>query len=105
MNPIDIVAFLVTFFALIAAVGHAGYLGMLTSAARKRPGGQPVVDFAKKRYPVAGITLGITLLGFLIALGGSIGGDVFAMVVSAGGGIGSLKALQSTHGRFRSGQY
>ncbi|GAA0525459.1 hypothetical protein GCM10011581_14490 [Saccharopolyspora subtropica] len=98
-------AFLVTLAALLAAAGHAGYLAMLTSAAKKRPGGQPAVDFARKRFPIAGVGLGVTLLAFLIGTGDSAGADVFATLLGAGGGIGSVKALQSTQRRFRKGEF
>ena len=102
---VDLVAWLVNVVAVLAAGGHAVYLGMLTSAARKRPGGQPAVDFARKRLPVAGVTLGVTLLALLIASGGAVGADIFAMLLGAGGGAVSLKALQSSQTKFRSGQY
>ncbi|MER7077967.1 hypothetical protein SAMN02982929_06107 [Saccharopolyspora kobensis] len=102
---VALVAFLVTLAAVLAAAGHAGYLAMLTSAAKKRAGGQPAADFAKKRFPIAGAGLGVTLLAFLIAAGGGFGADIFAMILGAGGGLGSIKALQTTQSRFRNGQY
>lgn len=102
---VGLVAFLVTLVAVLAAVGHAGYLGMLSSVARKRPGGAPAVDFVKKRMPVAGVTLGVTLLAMLISSGDSVGADVVAMLLAGGGGVASVKALQGTQHRFRSGQY
>lgn len=100
-----LVAFLVTLAAVLAAAGHAGYLAMLTSAAKKRPGGQPAVEFAKKRYPVAGGTLAVTLLAMLIATGETAGADVLAILLGGGGGFASLKALQSSQSRFRGGQF
>jgi hypothetical protein len=105
MVVLGVVAFLVTLAAVLAAAGHAGYLAMLTSAAKKRPGGQPAVDFARKRFPIAGVGLGVTLLAFLISMGDSAGADVFAMLLGGGGGIASLKALQSTQSKFRNGQF
>ncbi|MDI2028927.1 hypothetical protein QFW96_09910 [Saccharopolyspora sp. TS4A08] len=101
---IGLVALLVTIAAVIAAAGHAGYLAMLTSAAKKRPGGQPAVEFAKKRYPVAGVGLGVTLLALVISSGG-VGADVFATLLALGGGAGSLKALGTTQSRFRKGEF
>ena len=38
-------------------------------------------------------------------MGGSIGWDVFAILLGGGSGIGSVKALQSTQARFRGGQF
>lgn len=103
---VALVAFLVTLAALVAAAGHAGYLAMVSSAAKKRAGGQPAVEFVKKRAPVAGVTLAVTLLALLIAgSSASLGLDLFAMVLGAGGGAASVKALQNTQTRFRSGQY
>lgn len=101
---LGLVAFLVTLAAVLAAAGHAGYLAMLTSAAKKRPGGQPAVEFAKKRYPSAGIALAVTLLAMLISSGDG-GADVLAILLGGGGGLFSVKALQSTQSRFRSGQF
>jgi hypothetical protein len=105
MGIIGLVALLVTLAALVVAGGHAGYLAMLSSAANKRPGGRPAAEFAKKRYPIAGVGLGVTLLALLISTGDSAGADVFAILLGAGGGVGSLKALQSTQQRFRKGEY
>jgi hypothetical protein len=102
---VALVAFLVTLIAFAAAAGHAGYLALLSTAAKKRPGGQPAVEFVKGRLPVAGVTLGVTLLALLIASGDSTGADIFAILLGGGGGYASLKALQSTHTRFRNGQY
>lgn len=102
---VGLVALLVTVAALLAAVGHAGYLAMLNAAAKKRAGGQPAVDFVRKRAPVAGVTLGITGLALLVSTGDSVGMDIFATVLGAGGGVASVKALQSTQRRFRNGEY
>ncbi len=101
---VGLVAFLVTLAAVLAAAGHAGYLGMLSTAARKRPGGQPAAEFAKKRMPVAGVTLGVSLLAMLISTG-DVGADVIAMLLAAGGGASSIKALRTSQERFRSGRY
>ncbi|QUH05062.1 hypothetical protein HUO13_33630 [Saccharopolyspora erythraea] len=100
-----LVVFLVTLVAVLAAAGHAGYLAMLTSAAKKRPGGGPAAEFAKKRMPVAGVMLGVTLLAMLIGTGETWGADVFAVLLAAGGGVGSVKALQTSQSRFREGHY
>ncbi len=100
-----LVALLVTLVAVLAAAGHAGYLAMLSSVAKKRPGGQPALEFVKKRVPVAGATLGVTLLALLISTGDSASMDVVAILLGGGGGFASIKALQSTQERFRGGQY
>ncbi|MFC7341819.1 hypothetical protein [Saccharopolyspora griseoalba] len=98
-------ALLVTLAAVVVAGGHAAYLAMLNSAASKRAGGRPAAAFAKKRLPIAGVGLGVSLLALLISTGDSAGADVFAILLGAGGGVGSLKALQSTQQTFRKGEY
>lgn len=105
MGPvIGLVAFLVTLVAFLAAAGHAGYLAMISTAAKKRAGGQPAMRFVRKRVPVAGVSVAVTLLALLIQMGG-IGPDVFAILLGGGGGYASLKALQTTQNRFRKGDY
>ncbi|QIZ39353.1 hypothetical protein [Saccharopolyspora sp. ASAGF58] len=101
---LGLVAFLVTLAGVLVAAGYAGYLAMLTSAAKKRAGGQPAVDFARKRFPIAGVGLGVTLLAMLISTGGT-GAEIFAILLGGGGGVASLKALQSTQSKFRKGQF
>ena len=51
-GDMGVIALVVTLVAVLAAAGHGAYLAMLTSAARKRPGGEPVVEFARGRMPV-----------------------------------------------------
>ncbi|ASU80061.1 hypothetical protein CDG81_19360 [Actinopolyspora erythraea] len=101
---IDVIAFVITLVALLAAVGHAGYLALLSSTARKRPGGEPAARFARRRAPVAGTALGLGLLAVLLSLGG-VGTDVFAILLGGGVGMGSMKALRSTQSDFRGGRY
>lgn len=100
----DLVAFLVTLAAVLASAGYAGYLTMLSSAARKRPGGGPAVQFARKRAPIAGVTLGLSLLALLVSTGG-VGFDIFAILLGGGAGAASMKALQGTQSDFRAGRY
>lgn len=105
MGPvIGLVAFLVTLVAFLAAAGHAGYLAMISTAAKKRAGGQPAMQFVRKRVPVAGVAVAVTLLALLIQAGG-VGADVFAILLGGGGGYAALKALQTTQTRFRKGDY
>lgn len=102
---VGLVALVVTLAGLAAGAGHAGYLGMLMSAANKRAGGQPAIDFARKRMPGAGVSAGVGLIAVLIALSAGVGGDIFAILLGGGAGAFSAKQLQSTQQRFRSGQY
>lgn len=102
---VGLVALVVTLVGLVAGAGHAGYLGMLMSAAKKRAGGQPAIDFARKRMPAAGIGTGVALLALLISTGESVPADVFAILLGGGAGAYSAKALQSTQQQFRGGRY
>lgn len=102
---VGVIALIVTLVAVLPAAGHAVYLGMLTSAARKRPGGQPAADFARKRMPIAGVTLGVTVLALLISTGGAVGADIFAMLLGGGGGAAALQALQRSQHQLRSGEF
>lgn len=102
---LGLVAFLITLAAVLAAAGYVGYLAMLTSAAKKRAGGQPAVDFARKRFPIAGAGLGVTLLALLISTGDGAGADIISILLGGGGGFASLKSLQSTQSKFRNGQF
>lgn len=100
---IGLVAFVVTIAAVLAAAGHAGYLAVLTSTAKKRPGGQVAVDFARKRFPVAGAAFGAALLALLISAGG-VGADVVAILLGGGSGFAAVKSLQTTQSRFTKGE-
>jgi hypothetical protein len=101
---IGLVAFLVTLVAFIAAAGHTGYLAMISTAAKKRAGGEPAVAFARKRLPAAGVTVGVALLAMLISTGG-VGADVLAILLGAGTGLTSVRALRTSQARFRGGDY
>jgi len=100
-----VIALVVTLVAVLAAAGHGAYLAMLTSAARKRPGGEPVVEFARGRMPVAGVPLAVALVAMVLASAGGFGVDVFATLLGAGSGAYAANALKSTQHRFRSGEY
>jgi hypothetical protein len=99
---LDIIAVIVVIAGLLAVVANDGYLALLSSAARRRAGGEPVAQFVRGRWPVAGVTTAGALLA--LALAGSGGfPDVLAIALSAGSGLAATRALQSTRERFRSG--
>lgn len=100
---IGLVALVITVLAVLAGAGHAGYLALLTSAAKKRPGGQVAADYAKKRFPVAGASLGAAVLALLISTGG-VGADVVAILLGGGSGIAAMKSLQTTQARLNKGE-
>lgn len=101
---IGVIAFLIALAGLLASLGHAGYLAMLGAAAKKRPGGQPAVDFARKRVPVAAGAVALAAVAELAQMGG-VGADVFAILLGGGAGLMSVKQLSATQQRFRNGQY
>jgi hypothetical protein len=101
---VGIVAGLIALLGLLVALGNAGYLVMLSSAARKRGlSGESAALYVKERRGVAVGTTGVALLGLLLTLGGSVPVDVLGAVLAAGGGLAAKRALDGTRARFRSG--
>jgi hypothetical protein len=99
---VGIVAGLIALLGLLVALGNAGYLAMLNSAARKRGlSGESAALFVKERRGVAIGTTAVAALGLLLTLGGSVPVDVLGAVLAAGGGVAAKRALDGTRGRFR----
>jgi len=99
---LDFIAVIIALASLVAALGHDGYLFMLGSAARKRAGGEPVTNYVRSRWAIAGATTVGALVGLLLA-NGNIVIDILSIVVSLGSGTVALNALQTTRTKFRSG--
>ena len=97
-----IVAFVIALVGLLAALANVGYLGMLSSAASKRAGGEPISDYVRGRWPLAGGITVVAILGLLLTTGGVVP-DVFGILLGAGSGFAAKAALDTTRKRFRSG--
>ena len=100
---LNLIAVLIAVASVLAALGHAGYLAMLKSAATKRAGGAPIAQYVRSRWPIAGVTTAGALLGLLLTNGSGFA-DVLAILLAAGSGGVAVKALQSTQARYRTGE-
>ena len=101
---VGIVAGLIALLGLLVALGNAGYLAMLNSAARKKgPAGERTAVLVREHGRTAAVTTGVAAQGMLLTLGGSVPVDVLGAALSAGGGLAAKKALDSTRGRLRGG--
>ncbi|MGH3863695.1 hypothetical protein [Actinokineospora sp.] len=101
---LDLIAVIVAIVAFVAALGFAGYLALLNSAARKRGvSGAPVAQYVRGRWPIAGVTTAGALLGWLLTSGGGFA-DVLAILVAGGSGAVAGSSLSTTMAKYRSGE-
>src|SRR4051794_34197670 len=96
---IGIVAFVIALLGLAATLANVGYLAMLSSAASKRAGGEPIAQYVRGRLPLAAGLAVAGLVGLLLT-GGSVVPDIIGLVVGAGSGAFAYQALQDTRQRF-----
>lgn len=79
-----LIALIVVIVALVVTVGHAGYLALLNSAARKKgAAGSQVAHYVRGRLPVAGAATAGALLAALISTGSGFA-DILAILLAAG---------------------
>jgi hypothetical protein len=101
---VGLIAGLIALLGLLVALGNAGYLAMLSSAANKRGlSGQSTAAYVKERRGTAVGTTAVAALGLLLTLGGSVPVDVIGALLAAGGGVAAKRALDGTRDRFRNG--
>jgi len=101
---IGLVAGLIALIGLLVALGNAGYLVMLNSAARKRGiAGESTAQYVKERRGLAIGATAVAALGLLLTTGHSVPVDVLGMALGAGGGVAAKRALEGTRARFRTG--
>ncbi|MFD2466714.1 hypothetical protein [Amycolatopsis silviterrae] len=99
---IDLIATIIAIASVLAALGHVGYLALLNNAAGKRAGGAPVAQYVRSRWALAGGATAASLFAWLLT-SGNVVLDVLAIVIAVGSGATSVKALQSTQAKYRSG--
>lgn len=100
---LELIAVIIALAGLVAALAHDGYLAMLGSAASRRAGGEPIAQYVRSRWMVAGGTTAAGLLALLLSSTSAGFADVLAILVGAGTAGVATKALQSTRERFRTG--
>jgi len=99
---INLIAVIIAIASVLAGLGYVGYLAMLNNAAGKRAGGAPVAQYVRSRWPIAGGATAASLLAWLFT-SGNTAMDILAIIIAAGSGATSVKALQSTQAKYRSG--
>lgn len=97
---LGIVAFVIALVGLGVTLANVGYLGMLSSAASKRAGGEPIAQYVRGRWPLAGGLAVAALVALLLTMGGVVP-DILGLVLGAGSGAVAYQALQGTRQRFR----
>jgi hypothetical protein len=92
---VGVVAGLIALLGVLAALGHAGALAMLKSAAAKKGlAGEPTRQYVATRWKAAGVSAGVAILGLLLTTGSGIPLDVVGMLLAVGGGAAGLQGAR-----------
>ena len=96
-----IVATVIALVGLLVALGHVGYLVMLSKAARERGiSGGTTSEYVSGRWKVAGGTAAVALLGLLLTNGG-LTPDILGIILGGGAGLVAKQSLDTTRKQFR----
>ncbi len=98
---IDLIATIITVLGLLAALGYGGYLLMLSSVAKNRPGAAHLAADARKKVPAAG-GLALGAIVALLLTGGGVPLDVIGLLLGGGIGLASVNQLQAARRRLAS---
>lgn len=97
-----IVATLIALAGLLAALGHVGYLALLSNAARKKgASGAEIAQRTKSRLPVAAGAGAVALLGLLITGADGFFPDLIGILLAVGGGVVGYRGLRQEQDRYR----
>jgi hypothetical protein len=95
-----IVAAVIALVGVLVALGHVGYLAMLSRAAKERGvSGGATLYYVNGRWKVAGGTAVVALLGLLLTSGG-VAPDLLGLLLGGGAGLAAKKALDATRQQF-----
>lgn len=96
-----VVAFLVALAGLLVTLGNAGYLAMLSSAAKSKGlSGEPTGAYVQSQRKPAGILVLVALIGLALVAGGGTVLDLVGLVLGGGSGVAAYRALGATRQRF-----
>jgi hypothetical protein len=91
---------LLALIGLLGSLGHIGYVAMLNNAAKKKgASGSEIARYSRSRFPVAGGTAGVAVLGFLLTLGGTTAG-IIGVVLALGAGLVGYLGLRQERSKY-----
>jgi hypothetical protein len=98
-----LIALLIALLGVLATLGNAAYLAMLSTAAGRRGApGMAALDYVRSQRALAGGLVVVALLGLLCTSGGPVA-DVIGLILGGGSAVAGYRALNATRRRFRGG--